>query len=330
MWRKSCHRWNQNDGITIGLRMKIFSKHQIQKALDLSKVIDCIEQGFVIYSSHKAMIPPVATLHFDNPPGDCHIKYGYAKEGKYYVIKVASGFHQNPLQGISAGNGMMLLFDKATGMPISILLDEGYLTDLRTAAAGAISAKYLTCIRIRGTRPPTPFQNPFLSFVTDCRNVMIWGRDPSKAEIFSKHPDLRDFKIHVVKDLNQLTAECNLIVTTTSSSSPLLSAHQIRTGTHITAVGADDIGKHELDPKIFLKADRIVVDSFNQCSLFGDTAHALKSGHIQKCQLLELGQIIIDPTLGRTSEHQITIADLTGVAIQDLQIAIAAYESLSA
>jgi ornithine cyclodeaminase len=281
-----------------------------------------------MYSRQETVIPPVAILHFDHPPGDCHIKYGYSKGGNYYIIKVASGFPNNPSIGIPAGNGLMLLFDKTTGAPVCILLDEGYLTDLRTAAAGAIAAKYLapkhiSCIGIIGTGAQAYYQLCLLTSVTDCREVMIWGRDRSKALQFSKNPDLKSFRIEIAEDLDQLTAACNLIVTTTSSSTPLLFAQQIQKGTHITAIGADDFGKQELDAQIFKKADRIIVDSRSQCSIFGDTASALREGLIALNHMIELGSIIENPSLGRTNNDQITIADLTGVAIQDLQIAVA-------
>jgi ornithine cyclodeaminase len=313
--------------------MRIFEKKQIQKAVSFSAILDAIEKGFVIYSRQEAVIPPVGILHFDHPPGDCHIKYGYAKEDKYYIVKVASGFSDNPSIGIPVGNGLMLLFDKKTGMPVCILLDEGYLTDLRTAAAGAIAAKYLapkhiSRIGIIGTGTQAHYQLRLLESVTDCRKVMLWGRDRSKALQFSKNPDLKSFHIEIAEDLDQLTVACNLIVTTTSSSTPLLFAQQIQKGTHITAVGADDMGKQELDAHIFKKADRIIVDSCSQCSIFGDTSFALRAGLIASNQMVELGSIIANPSLGRTDNEQITIADLTGVAIQDLQIAVATYTTL--
>jgi ornithine cyclodeaminase len=160
--------------------MKILTRKQIEQVVSIPTVLEAVEQGFVAYSEGKTVIPPVAALHFEDPPGDCHIKYGYAKDGKYYVVKIASGFHDNPNLGLPAGNGLMLLFDKQTGAPLSILLDEGYLTDLRTAAAGCIAAKYLapkniSCIGIVGTGGQAYYQLKLLSFVTKCRKVMIWG-----------------------------------------------------------------------------------------------------------------------------------------------------------
>lgn len=311
--------------------MKILSRKQIEQALSVPKVLEAVEQGFIAYSREETVIPPVGSLHFDSPPGDCHIKYGYAKSGKYYVVKIASGFYDNPKHGLPSNNGLMLLFDKQNGNPVCALLDEGYLTDVRTAAAGCIAAKYLapkavSCVGIVGTGAQAYYQLKFLSFATDCRRVMVWGRDIEKAKKIARHPDLSEWTFEIVQSLEQLTGECNLIVTTTTSYQPLLFAHQVRPGTHITAVGADDIGKQEIDEKIFAKADRVIVDSRSQCSAFGDVSHALKNGVIGSEKLVELGEVLANSSLGRTSESQITVCDLTGIAIQDLQIAQSVYE----
>lgn len=306
--------------------MKILSREQIEKTLSIPKVLKAIEQGFILYSQGEAVIPPISSLYFDQPPGDCHIKYGYSKKGKYYIVKIASGFYENPKYGFPSNNGLMLLFDKQTGNPVYILLDEGYLTDIRTAAAGYVAAKYLApknvaCVGIVGTGAQAYYQLKFLSSAIQCRRAMIWGRDIEKAKKLAKHPDLNEWTIGAAKDLEQLASECNLIITTTASSHPLLLAEHVKPGTHITAVGADDIGKQELDEKIFIKADKIIVDSRSQCAVFGDVSHALKKGLIGLEKLIELGEVLTNPSLGRTSDNQITVCDLTGIAIQDLQIA---------
>ena len=158
---------------------------------------------------------------------------------------------------------------------------------------------------------------------------MVWGRDPAKAKRFCENPDLKSFDMRVAQSIDQVTAECNLIVTTTSAPYPLLFADQIRKGTHITAMGADLGGKQELDPHIFAKADRIAVDSRVDCSEMGDVSYALKEGLIKEEQMHELGEVILNPSLRRTSDEQITVVDLTGLAALDLQIAVAAYERLT-
>jgi ornithine cyclodeaminase len=312
--------------------MKILTRHQIEKALLIPQALKAIEEGFIAYSRGETVIPPVASLHFDAPPGDCHIKYGYAKSGKYYVVKIASGFYENPQNGLPATNGLMLLFDKQTGKPVCTLLDEGLLTEVRTALASVAAAKCLApkstpCVGIVGTGGQAFYQLKFLPLATDCRRAMIWGRDHNKAKKLATHPELKGWTIEIATDLEHLTNACRLIVTTTASSHPLLHAAQIKPGTHITAVGADHEGKQELHEDIFQKADRVIVDSRSQCRLVGDASYALKKGLIAPEQLIELGEVLMTPALGRTSDDQITVCDLTGIAIQDLQIAQTVFEA---
>lgn len=173
--------------------MKILKRNEIEKLLSMPHIITAIEQGFAAYSRGETVIPPIGILHFENPPGDVHIKYGYVKQGKYYVIKIASGFYENNELGLPTGNGLMLLFDKKTGALVCILLDDGYLTDLRTAAAGCVCAKYLapaqvSCIGIVGTGAQAFHQLNLLSYATACRKVLIWGRDPAKARKLTENP----------------------------------------------------------------------------------------------------------------------------------------------
>lgn len=284
-----------------------------------------IEEGFVLYAQKKVKVPPVGHLAFKNPPGDVHIKYGYIEADDYYVIKIASGFYENPSAGLLPGNGMMLLFSQKTGEVLSILLDEGYLTDIRTAIAGAVAAKYLApskvkCIGIVGTGVQARLQLQYLRMVTDCRDVVVWGRSKDKLEQFKQDPDLREFSVTGTTDMDLVTSRCNLIVTTTASRKALLMANNILPGTHITAMGADAEGKQELDPALIAKADIIVADSIEQCIDHGDTGYAVRAHLIQPEKIAALGDIIQHPGLRRINDRQISVADLTGVAIQDIQI----------
>ena len=159
--------------------MKIISLEEIRRALPSIDLFPAIEAGFVAYSAGEAVVPPVGELLLER--GDVHIKYGYLKHEPYYGVKIASGFYDNPARGLPSGNGLMLLFDQETGELVSILLDEGYLTDVRTAVAGQIAAKYLapkrvTGIGVFGTGIQGRMQVEYLKPVTDCRKVVVWGR----------------------------------------------------------------------------------------------------------------------------------------------------------
>ena len=305
--------------------MHIFKLDEIRRAIDPFALIKSQEAGFVAYTEGKAVVPPVGYLHFGDPPGDCHIKYGYIKDDDYFVVKIATGFYRNADLGRPVGNGMMVLFSQTTGSLETLLLDEGYLTDMRTAAAGAVAAKYLAPktidrIGIIGTGVQARLQLKMLKYVTDCREACVWGRDPKKSEQIKT--DLSsEFSLEAISRIEELANTCNLIVTTTAAREPLVYSSDIKSGTHITAVGADAPGKQELDPQIFKKAQRVVVDSVSQCVDHGDVSHAVRAGLIDDEELTELGEVVKNPGLGRRSEEEITVADLTGVAVQDIEIA---------
>lgn len=309
--------------------MKIIDLDQIKEIVKSLDILPSIEEGFIAYSKGSAVIPPIGELVFLNPPGDVHIKYGYITGDDYYVVKVASGFYDNPKLNLPSSNGLMLLFDRKTGALLSILLDEGYLTNLRTAAAGAIAAKYLAPktvnkIGIIGTGIQARLQLLYLQKVIRCNNAVVYGRDNDKLLRFQTDMKNEGFKIHTTQSLEDITA-CDLIVTTTASSLPILFSKHIKAGTHITAVGADTPYKQELEETLFEIADVVVADSISQCMERGDIAHAIRKKVIHENKIIELGNIISGTCLGRTSDNQITIADLTGLAVQDIQIAKAVY-----
>ncbi len=310
--------------------MKIYTKNEIEQAIDIPFLMQEIEDGLRLASKGKAISAPVSFMHFESPKGDVHIKSGAFSDGEMYVVKIASGFYENPLLGLPSSNGAMLLFSQKTGELLTILLDEGRLTDLRTGLAGAIAAKYLapspiTRIGIIGTGTQAKEQLIHLQHVTPCKNVSVWGRDPSRTKKFVSDPYLKNFNIVVSQNIEEITQSCNLIVTATTSSHPLLFGPQLKPGTHITAVGADDVGKQELDSSVFDCADLIAVDSLAQCSSYGDLSHAK---NIDLGSVIELGKLIQKPQKRHLS--WITVADLTGLAIEDLQIAKVIHRALEA
>lgn len=313
--------------------MQIYNLEQIKTVIEPQQLIRHLEEGFVAYSEGKVVVPPVGHLYFDESQGECHIKYGHIIGDDHFVIKVATGFYKNPEMCLPSSNGLILLFSQKTGNPEAILLDEGYLTDMRTAAAGAIAAKHLAPhkverIGIVGTGIQARLQLELLKNVTACREVIVWGRSQYRTGLFRDNMVKSGFSIEETLQIEDLASSSNLIVTTTSAGTPLLFASHIKPGTHITAVGADGGGKQELDAELFERADISVVDSLAQCREYGDSSYALRAGVIKEDRLLELGELIKHPELGRSNDEQITIADLTGVAVQDMQIAKLVYKSL--
>jgi len=314
--------------------MQIFSLGQIEVALPSVDLMAEIEHGFVAYSQGRSVVPPVGELVLEDPPGEVHIKYGYLKGDDYYVIKIASGFYGNVSLGLPTSNGMMLMFSQKTGQPVAAMLDEGYLTDVRTAVAGAIAAKYLAPAKVKrigivGTGMQAKLQLEYLMPVTDCRDVVVWGRGAEKCAKYREHATALGFNVTATTDADEVLRTCNLIVTTTPAESPLLkNADLLQPGTHITAMGSDTHTKQELAASLLAKADLVVADSISQCLERGEIHQALKVDAIKESNLIELGTIIANPVgIGRSNDEQITIADLTGVAVQDIQITKAVYEA---
>ena len=313
--------------------MKIISRDQIEKILPSLDLMPEIEQAFQAYSEGRAVVPPVGELLLDR--GEVHIKYGYVKEQPYYVIKIASGFYEDPAQQRMSSNGMILLFSQQSGQAVCALLDEGLLTNIRTAVAGAIAAKYLAPERVDkigmvGAGTQARLQLSYLKAVTSCRRVLVWGTSQEELESYRHDMEQEGFMIKTTEDIRDIQEECKLIVTTTPSLTPLLLSDHLQKGTHITAVGSDTPDKHELDPEILRQADLVVADSMEQCLVRGEIHQAMKAGLFEKHQMLELGQIISGTIKGRESKDQITVADLTGVAVQDMAIAQAVYQASQA
>ena len=310
-----------------------YNKSQVIEALKGINLLESIELGFVEYSRGNSVVPPVGELLFDVPPGDVHIKYGYIKSQDNYVVKIASGFSKNEELGLSSSHGVMVMFDKNTGYLKCILHDEGYLTNIRTAIAGAICAKYLAPSQVKGigiigNGIQARMQLEYLSDVVDCKEVFVLGRDKQRVDKYIDEMEKYGFKINSVDNSKELCQNSNLIVTTTNANESLIYKEDVKKGTHITAVGSDTPDKRELDPEILNIANSVIVDSISQCLERGETKKALDKDLISEEKLIELGEIIDSGEKYRKNEEDITVADLTGVAVQDIMITNAVYNQL--
>lgn len=309
------------------------SRREIEEVLRSVDVVRVIGAGFVAYSQGRAVVPPPGEMVFRDPPGDVHVKYGYLVGDEYFVVKVASGFYDNPKLGLPSSNGLMLLFDLGTGQPRCVLLDEGYLTDVRTAATGAIAARHLAPREVRrigvlGAGTQAKLQLCHLKTVTNCRSLVAWSRDEQRLARYGAEMGREGFSVRTTLDVGDVAA-CDLIVTTTPATTPLIFANRVNEGTHITAVGSDTPDKQELDPALLARADLVVADAIVQCTVRGEISHALRAGLLEKGDITDLGNVVAGRSPGRTSPQQMTVADLTGLAVQDLQIAKAVHAAIS-
>jgi ornithine cyclodeaminase len=209
----------------------------------------------------------------------------------------------------------------------TLLLDNGYLTDMRTAAAGAVAAKYLAppavgTAGVIGAGVQARLQIAAARLVRPFGKVLVWARDPERAaacalEIAS---DL-GIDARPEHDPARLLAESQLVVTTTPAREPVFSADWLHPGLHVTAMGSDQAGKNEIDPNALAAVDLYVADRASQCAQLGELRSAIAAGLMRANGVTELGEIVAGLAHGRLSDDAMTIADLTGTGAQDTAIA---------
>lgn len=306
--------------------MRTLDKDEILARLDLERAEALLRQGFIAYSAGRAQLPPVQHFAFAEANGDCCVKSGYVEGESLFAVKVSSGFYDNSKRGLPSNQGLVLCFCARTGAPLALLRDEGWLTAWRTALAGRLAARVLAPSRVEaigvvGTGLQARLQLRALQAVTPCRDVWVWGRSETELAVFAAEFEPLGYRLRTTLDAEPLARACQLIVTCTPSTRPILQAGWLTPGTHVTAVGADAAGKQELAAELVAGADRVVVDSIAQCAAYGEVSHALAAGLLVRESLAELGQVLAGERPGRQSEDEITLADLTGLAVQDAQIA---------
>ncbi|WFU12816.1 ornithine cyclodeaminase family protein (plasmid) [Rhizobium sp. CB3090] len=224
-----------------------------------------------------------------------------------------------------------ILLSSKTGLVQALLLDNGYLTDIRTAAAGAVAARHLarkeaTVAAVFGAGMQARLQLQALTLVRSVREARVWARDNSRAEKTAGQLSLLGIRVPVCHSREEAVAGAHVIIITTPADHPILEAHWLEPGQHVTAMGSDAEYKNEIEPQAIARADLYVADSLSQTRLLGELHHAIAVGAVgEDHSFPELGQIAAGTIAGRTNDNQITIADLTGAGIQDTAIANLAF-----
>ncbi len=295
--------------------------------LDLD-AIDCVEQAFAALASGDVVMPPILSMAIAPFNGEVDVKTAFVPGIDSFAIKISPGFFDNPKIGLPSTSGLMVLFSAKTGMLEALLLDNGYLTDVRTAAAGAVAARYLSradassaCILGAGCQGE--LQLKALCLVRSIEKATIWARDPEKAAAAAVRLTVElGIEVTAAGDAETAVSAADVIVTTTPAAHPILKADWLRPGQHITAMGSDQDHKNELDPACFFRADLYVPDRLSQTRALGELRTAIAAGIVEaSADFNELGMIVAGKASGRPADDAITIADLTGTGIQDTAIA---------
>lgn len=309
--------------------MKILTEAELRRIVPLDlEAIACVEDAFHALATKAVAMPPILRLDIPEHRGEVDVKTAYVPGLDGFAIKISPGFFDNPKIGLPSTNGLMVLFSTKTGLVQAVLLDNGYLTDVRTAAAGAVAARHLSrpdasVAAIFGAGMQAKLQLEALSLVRPIREARIWARDAAKAETAALELTAKlGFPVRAMADGRAAVDGADIVVTTTPSERPVLKAEWLQPGQHVTAMGSDAEHKNEIEPAVITGAGLYVADSLRQTRRLGELHHAIEAGLVKEDALFpELGEIIAGRKPGRSGPDEITVADLTGTGIQDTAIA---------
>jgi ornithine cyclodeaminase len=306
--------------------IRIVTEAELRGALSLDlSTVDVIEAAFEALAGGTVVMPPILSMELEEANGEVDVKTAYIPGFDGFAIKVSPGFFDNPKLGLPSLNGLMILFSAKTGLVEAVFLDNGYLTDLRTAAAGAVAARHLAPAEVEtagviGTGVQARLQMQAAHLVRPFERLLVHGRNPDHAKACAE--DLKDALGIAVEvcSAEEVAARSQLVVTTTPAKEPVLTADMLHPGLHVTAMGSDQSGKNEIEPQALTAADLYVCDRVSQCEVSGELEAARAAGLMQD-RPPELGDIIAGNATGRTGPEQVTICDLTGTGAQDTAIA---------
>ena len=287
------------------------------------KALRQVERSFDWATNREAEIPPV--MHYSLPDGDVDVKGAYVPSVSQFAIKVASGFYENWKLGLPSSSGLMLVINANTGICDAVLLDNGYLTNLRTGLAGAVAARHLApndidTVGVVGSGAQARFQVRAIQMVRKFQRLMVFGIDTKEMDNYiTEMATCIDASIVAAESVEQLVHESQCVVTTTPSKTPLIDASMLHQTLHITAMGSDLPGKQELNANVLAAVDLVCCDRLAQAVKIGELQHAVD---IERMSPVELGQIVAGHHAGRTASSQTTVCDLSGIGTQDTAIAV--------
>jgi ectoine utilization protein EutC len=298
--------------------------------LDLD-ALAAIEGAFTRLAAGQADVPPIVGLFVPERHGEIDVKAAYIHGLPSLAVKIASGFFDNGLSGLPSGSGLMVVLSTQTGYPQAVLLDNGYLTDVRTALAGAAAARALAPERVRtvgviGAGTQGRFQVHALQLVRRFDRVLVYDHAPAAVDAYVREMPAELSVDVAAADPETLVRASDVVITCTPSHAPIVRAEWVHPGLHITAMGADTPEKQELESEVLGRATRLACDLKAQCFARGEFHHALTAGVLDRdADVTELGELTSGRRRGRECADDITVCALTGVGVQDTAIALLAY-----
>nr|WP_299242154.1 cyclodeaminase [uncultured Halomonas sp.] len=323
--------------------MQLFNRDVISGAVQLDHAaLEAIEEGFRALGRGEVIQPPILSMAIEESNGEVDVKTAHIRGFERFAIKVSPGFFDNPKLGLPSLNGLMMVFSAKTGLVDAVLFDEGYLTAIRTALAGAIAARHLSRensrrVAVLGAGEQAELQVKALQLVRDIDCVDVWARKRDSAESYAERMRTLGLTVNVHDSVKAACAQADIIVTTTPSRTPILTAQDVPEGAHVTAMGSDSPEKRELDESLMTRADAFVCDTRAQSETNGELKAFSRRARSDSRALsgpadfgadgkppfkvYELGKVIAEGQHLRLSDVSITVCDLTGTGVQDTAIA---------
>jgi ornithine cyclodeaminase/alanine dehydrogenase-like protein (mu-crystallin family) len=304
----------------------ILNETQIRQLVDADAARRAVADAFRALHRGQATLANVSTLYFADPDGLAHIKAGHLHQDDVWTVKVAADLDPGDGGPVRHG-GLMLVLSALDGSLAGLLLDNGYLTELRTGAAGAIAADLLarpdaTTVAIVGAGSQARHQLQALRRVRPIDRVQVASRSPERVRAFADEIEAgRGLAVRICSSVEHAVRGADIVITTTPSRAPLVEADWLDPGTHVTAVGADDPAKQELAADVLARAAVVAVDDRGQAARSGELHHAIEGGVRREEDTVTLGELLEGVVEGRAADDDLTVADLTGVGVQDAAIA---------
>jgi alanine dehydrogenase len=313
----------------------VLSREDVRRALRLPPVIEAVRGVYRQKAEGRCAVWPSVEYHFQEPPGVMDIRSGYLAGDQLHGLKCLNNFPGNASRGLPGFNGMLSIFDSTTGLPLGVM-DAAHITSMRTGAAAALGVDALaradsrTLVLLGAGRQAIFMLAATLAVRPGLRRVIVVDPlDAANAAAFARDAPgrLRDefglggldgTAITASADLPEALAGADAVITVTRATAPVIRREWVRPGTHFSCIGADMVGKEELDPELF-PGSRLFADDIGQCTRFGEMQTPVRMGLITAADIAgELGAVLADQMEGRRSAAEITIFDATGLALLDL------------
>jgi ornithine cyclodeaminase len=307
--------------------VRVLGRGEVRRLITMTDVIAAVREAFTAADQGRAVMPAPLELHLPEADGELHVKGAYLQGSPVFAVKTATGFYRNPARGLPVSDGMTLVYDAGSGMLRVLVADDGLLTELRTAAAGAVAADLLarpqaSSVAVIGTGGQARYQLQALQQVRPIRRVTVWGRRREAAGQYAREMATAGVAVAVAATAREAVDGADVVITATSASQPLVEAGWLAPGTHVTAVGADMPHKQEIAPQILAAADKYVPDSAQAAAVCGELHHAIEAGLFSTGLVYgELPALASGRQPGRASDKELTVADLTGLGVQDAAVA---------